>query len=116
MGNIISSAALAVKKMPERKEVIQGLLPEAGLTLLFGRPKLGKSWMLLQLAIAVASGYKLFQKRSTIQKAVLYLALEDNEQRLKERQAMMLNGKGFPNNLYFATEWERHNKGGKEKL
>lgn len=57
-----------------------------GLTILGGRPKAGKSWLALQLAIAVANQFKLggyltVQKKSKC----LYVSLEDREPQLKKR-------------------------------
>ena len=41
--------------LPEPRFAVDGLLPE-GLTFMAGAPKLGKWWLCLGLAIAVASG------------------------------------------------------------
>jgi len=68
------------------KYVVPGLFPE-GVTLLASRPKMGKSWLLLQVTTAVAGG------KSTLTAGdqpppvgdVLYLALEDNPRRLQRR-------------------------------
>lgn len=68
---------------PEPVWVVPGLLP-AGLTILAGRPKIGKSWLALQIAQAVASGGYVFDKQVQAGR-VLFLALEDNERRLQER-------------------------------
>jgi RecA-family ATPase len=68
---------------PEPVWAIPNLLP-VGLTILAGRPKVGKSWLTLQIALAVASGgYALGEPVE--QGPVLYLALEDPPRRLKER-------------------------------
>jgi predicted transcriptional regulator len=68
---------------PEPVWAIPNLLP-VGLTILAGRPKVGKSWLALQIALAVASGgYALGEP---VEKGpVLYLALEDPPRRLEER-------------------------------
>ncbi|MDP2815826.1 MAG: AAA family ATPase, partial [Rectinemataceae bacterium] len=54
-----TASDLAKMVFPEPKWAVPGLLPE-GLTILAGRPKRGKSWMGLGLALAVASGGKAF--------------------------------------------------------
>ncbi len=75
--------ALLTTHFPEMRWAVPGILPE-GLTILAGRPKLGKSWLALQIANAVGSGGKVFDKE--VQKArVLYMALEDVERRLQSR-------------------------------
>ena len=55
-----------------------------GLTFLYGKPKVGKSWLALQLALSVLVGGKMLG-RDVPRGRVLYLALEDNERRLQNR-------------------------------
>lgn len=63
--------------------LIEGLLP-VGLAILAGPPKRGKSWMALEMALAIcAGGY--FLGRKARQGRVLYCALEDSPRRLKDR-------------------------------
>lgn len=57
----------------------------AGLTLLVGAPKLGKSWLSLDVARAVAEGGFVLGDRHCVQGSALYAALEDNPRRLKDR-------------------------------
>jgi hypothetical protein len=76
------SELLAVKFEPPAV-IVPGLAYE-GLNLCGGRPKMGKSWLGLQLAAAVESGGKLFN-RDVPAARVLYLALEDNAARLQSR-------------------------------
>ena len=63
--------------------LVDGLLTP-GLYILGGSPKVGKSWMALQLCLAVCGG-KAFLGRKTKPCEVLYLALEDGPQRLHSR-------------------------------
>jgi hypothetical protein len=56
----------------------------AGLTILAGKPKVGKSWLALQLAQSVATGGKALD-RDVTKGPILYLALEDPPRRLAER-------------------------------
>lgn len=74
---------LAVTDFPDPKWAIPDLLP-VGLSFLAGRPKLGKSWLALQIAFAVAIGGDVLGKQVE-QGRVLYLALEDSPRRLKNR-------------------------------
>ena len=62
---------------------IDSILPH-GLFILAGSSKIGKSWLALDIACAVANGGALWQYSAT-QGEVLYLALEDNHKRLQER-------------------------------
>lgn len=79
---------------PEPIWAIPGILP-VGLTLFAGRPKLGKSWLLLQLAQAVAAGGMVFGQKLE-PGPVLFLALEDSERRLKERMQLQHWPPGLP--------------------
>src|SRR5262249_36487301 len=53
--DIFTAADLHSMELPEPKWAVDGILPD-GLTLLAGKPKLGKSWLALNLALAVAGG------------------------------------------------------------
>lgn len=64
-------------------------LLSSGLGILAGRPKIGKSWMGLQLALSVGSG-GMFLGKQLNKAAVLYLALEDSPRRLKDRMNNLL--------------------------
>ncbi len=57
--------------------------------MLVGKPKMGKSWMALDIALAVATGGSVLGEQ-TEQGDVLYLALEDNPRRLQDRMAKLL--------------------------
>ena len=70
-----------------RPAVIDGLLP-AGTYLLAGAPKIGKSFLVLQMAYQVSMGTP-FLGFSSRQGTVLYLALEDTCERLQKRLAQM---------------------------
>ena len=64
--------------------IIDDLIPE-GLTVLSGAPKIGKSWLALQIANAVATKEPLFGRKVSTEQYVLVLALEDNARRLQSR-------------------------------
>jgi len=66
---------------PPLTYVVDRLLP-AGLCFFAGAFKSGKSWMTLQLALAVARGDTFFGEQTT-QGVALVVAVEDNLQRLK---------------------------------
>ena len=56
------------------------------LTLISANPKMGKSFLALQIALAIATGTPAFDGHPVCkQGAVLYLALEDNQRRMKAR-------------------------------
>jgi hypothetical protein len=65
------------------KWVVQDMLP-SGNIMLAARPKMRKTWLALQLAMAIASGRE-FLGHQCNQGEVLFLALEDNERRIQNR-------------------------------
>lgn len=96
---------------------VPGLLPE-GLTLVIGKPKAGKSWWALQLAVAVASG-RCFLHRDlgTTAGDVLYLGLEDGRRRMRSRLQTVLGAAPAPARLSVVTiedKWPRGDRGGAE--
>lgn len=70
--------------------VIPGILPP-GLSILGGRPKLGKSWMFLNIGLALRTGGKALGRYDVECGDVLYLALEDNFRRIKARVNRMVD-------------------------
>lgn len=95
---------------------IPGLVP-VGLSILAGRPKLGKSWLALGWAVDVANGNAAFlHKMATTQGECLYLALEDGPQRIQERLAMVFGERLPPSDLHIACEWSRLDEGGLDEL
>src|SRR5262245_52941680 len=74
---VISAKDLQTKTFPPMRYVLPGLIPE-GLTILAARPKAKKSWLMLDVAIAVAAGRFVLGDLKPIEGDVLYLALEDS--------------------------------------
>lgn len=77
------ASAILLKEFPEIAWTVPQYMPP-GFTFLFGKPKVGKSWLALQLALSVTTGGKLLNQ-DVAKGRVLYLALEDYERRLKKR-------------------------------
>lgn len=108
-------AELMGEDLPPVRWAVPGILPE-GLSLLAGKPKLGKSWLALGLAVAKASGGVALGKVPVDWGEVLYLALEDNRRRLQNRFRKVLAGSPPPEGLHIATEWPRLDEGGADRL
>ncbi len=106
---IFSAAELQGRVFPPIKWIVPGILPE-GLTLLAGKPKIGKSWIALDFALAVASGGAVMG-RECDPGPVLYLALEDNPRRLQRRLRLVAGSTPWPHELGFHTEWPRLDAG-----
>ena len=80
--------------------IIQNLL-YPGTYLFAGAPKIGKSFLMAQLAFHVSSGKPLWNF-AVQQGTVLYLALEDNQERLQQRLYRMFGTDVAPA-LYFSN-------------
>jgi len=110
-----NAGELMTMQLPEPKWAVPDILPE-GLNILAGKPKMGKSVLSLNIALAIAAGGKALGKIDVEKGAVLYLALEDTKRRLQSRIKAMLQDRPAPENLYFETVWPKIDKGGLVKL
>ena len=97
----ISAKELQGAELPPPIYIVKKLLT-AGLSALAAPPKYGKSWLVLQLCLAVAAGTP-FLDYDTNTAGCLYLALEDTQYRLRERMNKLLNGRPAPDCFDFAT-------------
>ena len=105
------------KAFPTVRWAVPGLIPE-GVAILAGSPKIGKSWLALGVAVAVATGGVALGKIPVEPGEVLYLALEDTQRRLQRRLQCVLPPEGGQpsGRLHFVTEWPRLHAGGVERL
>jgi hypothetical protein len=109
---IFSATDLQKMTFPPLNFILPGLVPE-GATLLVSRPKLGKSWFVLDLALAIAGERFTLGNLKPASGAVLYLALEDGPRRLQRRVTRLLPtfSERWPSMLEMATEWPRAEQG-----
>jgi hypothetical protein len=110
----ITASELAGKVFPPLVWVLPDILPE-GCYILSARPKVGKSWLALQISLAVAHGSSALGKQAVHGKAI-YLALEDNQRRLQDR-LKLLRPQGYATpNLILHTSWKKFDEGGLEDI
>ena len=100
-GSWFSAQALMAEQLPELCYLVEGFLPQ-GLVLLASPPKYGKSWLALQLCLAVSRG-EPFLGMPARQATCLYLALEDGKQRLQKRLTRLAGADAGSRALYFET-------------
>ena len=105
---VISMAELYDSTFESKPAIIEGLL-YPGTYLFVGAPKLGKSFLMLQLAYHVSTGIPLWGYNLR-PGTVLYLALEDDRSRLQSRLYRMF-GTDAAENLYLST-WAKQLGGG----
>lgn len=98
--SVIDSETLLDTRLAPTKFCVDTLLPE-GLCILGGAPKIGKSWMVLDLCVRIAKGEDIWNLH-THKGSVLYLCLEDSHQRIKNRLNIITDEGSC--DLYFATE------------
>lgn len=125
MSAIRNGTWLESQVFPEPAWAVPGIIPE-GCCILAGPPKIGKSFLVLAIALAAAGpGGNRVLGVEVQHRPVLYLALEDNARRLQARARMLLADGPFPQQFFCLTRdatdgamdlargWvEKHNDGG----
>ena len=109
----VSMTELYQTSYKSRPPIIDALL-YGGAYILAGAPKIGKSFLVAQIAYHISTGKKLWDYE-VHQGTVLYLALEDDYQRIQSRMFMMY-GVEDSSNLYFATAANKIGNGLDEQL
>ena len=108
----ITAKDLMEKDFPPLVELIEGMLAP-GLYILAGAPKIGKSWLVLQIAHHISTGTPLWN-RKVIQCEVLYLSLEDTLPRIQRRLMTICDGE--TGRVVFATEADMLGDGFEKQL
>lgn len=92
----------------ESKWLIEGLVARASLGLCGAAPKTGKTWLGLQMALAVSTGTPFLGHFKTRKSRVLFWECEDSAKLLAERTGALMRGHGLPSPdpgyLQFAIE------------
>lgn len=94
---------------------VPGLIAE-GVNVLAGSPKVGKSWLGMNVALAVSSGGKALGRIDVDPGDVLHLGLEDPGRRLQKRYGAMLAGGAGNDQLTVVTKCEPMDLGGDERI
>ncbi len=97
-GKFMTLKELMSNDYPESSWVVEGLVPE-GLTILSAQPGTFKTWLLLDIAISVASGSPLVEVFDTTQGGVLMVDEESSERLLQQRLRSLESGTDLP--IYF---------------
>lgn len=110
----ISAAEIMATEYPELRWAVEGIMPE-GFALLAGHPKIGKSWLALNMAVSVSHGTLFLGKFTTVRGRALYAALEDSPRRIKQR-LLDLGLTSAPPELEFLFNLPKIDDGGLEAL
>jgi hypothetical protein len=104
LAELKDGAWLDAQAFPPLTYAVPGLIPE-GSVLLVGPPKIGKSWLVLSIALAAASGGRALGVEVP-RRPVLYLALEDGDRRLQDRCRRLLADDPIPPEFEYKTQVE----------
>lgn len=110
-----SAADLQRMDFPPVRFVVPGYIPQ-GVSLLVGKPKSGKSWLVLDASWAVATGGSALDEQNCDAGDVLYAALEDNPRRLKSRLDQQRPNEAWPHRLTFLHSMRSLDGGGIDDL
>jgi RecA-family ATPase len=98
---IRNGAYLDEQVFPEPSWCVPGIIPE-GCCILSGHPKIGKSFLVLAIALAAAEGGSVLGV-DVEARPVLYMALEDDPRRLQERSRSLLDDAPLPVGFSYIT-------------
>lgn len=87
----LTAPALMAREFAPIRWAIRGMLP-TGLTIFAAAPKVGKSWICLDISCAVAAGGWALGAVETVQGSVLYVAREDTYRRAQSRLQLLVGG------------------------
>ena len=115
--SVVTAEALRTKQFSVPQIILPGLICE-GVTILASKPKVGKSWLALDVCIATAANRFTLGSLRPKTGDVLYLALEDSQRRLQRRVDRILSAvsEAWPGRLTMATEWRRVDEGGLDDI
>ena len=79
MGKLVDLEQYTTLPRPNVDWIITDLIPRPSIIMLFGEPKVGKSWLALQIALAVAQGHDNLMGHTIKPTTVLYLQFDTSE-------------------------------------
>ena len=103
---LVSAEGIQAMTIKPINWIVKGLIPE-GLGILAGRPKIGKSWLALDISLAVSLGGLALGKFQANQFSIFYIPYEDNYRRLQDRINNILATESLskaPSNLFYPQD------------
>lgn len=115
-GRVQSLSTLNAKDIPELQWIVPELLTE-GLTVFAGMLKAGKSFLITNIALAIAEGRPVLGQTEVEKGRVLYITPDDkHEARLRARLRDMRQGRTEDIPFDIATTWTPLDEGGIEEI
>lgn len=96
---LVQGKELQKKDLPPIIYPIENIIPE-GYTIGSAPFKFGKSWLALEMCLAIAEGSP-FLGQNTTKGSTVYMALEDCDKFAQERLNMVLDGREAPEGFYY---------------
>ena len=114
---VVTAGELQTMTFPPVRHILPGYISE-GATIIAGKPKIGKSWLILDLFLAATADRFTLGTLKPSQGDGLYLALEDSNRRLKHRMSKLWPAAEarWPHRLSLVTEWKRADEGGLDDI
>lgn len=94
-----SAKTLLSEKQPIINWCVSPILPKQGIGIVAGWPGIGKSWLLLDLAIAVSTGQPWLGRFEVQKGRVMYVDEDSHDDLIRVRLNKLLNAKGLPGDL-----------------
>lgn len=114
--HFFTAADLLREDIPEPEYLVDSVLPE-GVSLLASPPKIGKTLLALNIAVALSTGGRALGSIPVRQGRVLFLALEGSKRGLKRRiEAMLSMGEKRPELLHICREFPKMDDGGADLI
>jgi hypothetical protein len=111
--HLMKTQTYSGKAFPDPSWCVPGIIPE-GCCILSGHPKIGKSFLVLAIALAAASGGSVLGVQVEARSA-LYMALEDNDRRLQLRSRILLHDEPLPVEFSYMTRDDTEHAAGLAK-
>lgn len=108
LAGIRNGTWLSEQEFPPLRWAVPALIPE-GLTFLAGAPKVGKSWFIVDVLLAVAGGGRALGAIpvGAPPRKVLYCALEDGDRRMQSRCQAIWGWGPLPETYHYITQVPR---------
>lgn len=100
------STVLELPEVERPKFLIQGLLPEKGITAMSGHPGCGKSWIMLEMAKSIALGEPFLNRYNTRQGNVLIIDEESGIWEMRRRLELLRYPENTPVHFYSQTSFK----------
>jgi len=102
-------------ELPPLRYLVDDVFPE-GTSLLAAPPKIGKTFLCLNVAVAIAQGGQALGKVPVDEGRVFFIDLDGSKRGMQRRLKVMLQGEKPPSNLHIVRDWERLDEGGMSRL